>query len=312
MKLSIVTTLYRSAATVSEFCQRATAAARAYAGESYEIVLVNDGSPDKSHALALAIAERDSHFCVIDLSRNFGHHKAMMAGLAHAQGEEIFLIDSDLEEDPAWLASFGAQLHAKACDVVYGVQESRRGGLLEKLSGAAFYWLFARLSGVALPNNLVTARLMSRRYLNALLTHGEREVFIAGLWALTGFEQCPCGVNKPRRALSTYSFRHKAAVLINGVTAFSSAPLTAIFYLGLTISVLSGLYIVYLVLHWWLFASPPDGWTSVMASIWLLGGLIICFVGVVGIYLSKIFAEVKQRPRTIVRDIYRQHDASSE
>jgi putative glycosyltransferase len=100
MKLSVVATLYRSAAHLREFHRRATEAARAYAGEDYEIVLVNDGSPDDSLALAVQLAAADPRLVVVDLSRNFGHHKAMMTGLAHAHGERVFLIDSDLEEDP--------------------------------------------------------------------------------------------------------------------------------------------------------------------------------------------------------------------
>ena len=107
MKLSIVATLYQSAAHIIEFHQRASAAARQLAGEDYEIVLVNDGSPDNSLELVIQLTEEDSHTVVVDLSRNFGHHKAMMTGLEHSQGERVFLLDSDLEEEPEWLHEFG-------------------------------------------------------------------------------------------------------------------------------------------------------------------------------------------------------------
>ena len=152
--------------------------------DDYEIVLVNDGSPDDSLMRAVRLTESDGNVVLIDLSRNFGHHKAMMTGLSYSQGEKIFLIDSDLEEEPEWLLSFSEQMERDGCDVVYGVQEQRRGGWFEKWSGQWFYKFFESLPGMALPENIVTARLMTRRYVNALLRHDEREVFIAGLWRM--------------------------------------------------------------------------------------------------------------------------------
>ena len=304
MKLSIVAILYQSEPYIAEFHVRASAAARSFVGEDYEIVLVNDGSPDNCLNLAVQLIERDQHVVVVDLSRNFGHHKAMMTGLAHAKGDQIFLLDSDLEEEPEWLTSFARQMESESCDVVYGVQETRKGGWFERWSGQWFYHLFKALTGLALPKNVVTARLMTRRYVDALLRHEEREVFMAGLWHITGFDQLPQNVKKHSTSETTYTFRKKMAVLVNSVTSFSNAPLVSIFYIGVSVSLLAFAYIAYVVLNWMFLGNPPSGWTSVMASIWLLGGMVISFIGVVGIYLSKIFSETKQRPYTIVRQIY--------
>lgn len=304
MKISIVATLYQSAPYIIEFYQRASAAAKQLAGEDYEIILVNDGSPDNSLETAVQLTERDSHVAVVDLSRNFGHHKAMMTGLAHAKGDQIFLIDSDLEEDPNWLIDFAEQMAKDECDVVYGVQAQRKGGFVERWSGQWFYKIFKVFTGLALPENIVTARLMTRRYVDALLRHGEREVFIAGLWHITGFAQRPQVVTKHSSSETTYTFRRKMSLLINSVTSFSNAPLIGIFYIGTLISLIAAGSIGYLIIQWMFLAKPLGGWTSVMASIWLLGGMVISFIGVVGIYLSKIFSETKQRPYTIVRQIY--------
>ncbi|TBU92866.1 glycosyl transferase [Stutzerimonas kirkiae] len=304
MKLSIVATLYCSAPYIREFYQRSTAVARELAGEDYEIVLVNDASPDDSLALAVQLTEQDAHLVVVDLSRNFGHHKAMMAGLEHSQGDLIFLIDSDLEEEPEYLQGFAQQMQHEACDVVYGVQAKRKGGRFEQWSGRWFYRFFRLLTGLSLPENVVTARLMTRRYVDALLLHREREVFMAGLWHITGFDQRPQLVCKHSTSETTYTLGRKLSLLVNSVTAFSNAPLVGIFYIGVSISMLALLYIAYLVAHWAFFARPLSGWTSVMASIWLLGGMVISFIGVVGIYLSKIFSETKQRPYTIVRQVH--------
>lgn len=304
MKLSVVATLFHSAPYITEFCARASAAARHLVEDDYEIVLVNDGSPDDSLDLAIKLTEKDRHVTVIDLSRNFGHHKAMMTGLAHTRGEHVFLIDSDLEEEPEWVVDFSTQMNETRSDVVYGVQDRRKGNWMERLSGQWFYVLFKILTRVELPVNVVTARLMTRRYINALLQHEEREVFMAGLWHITGYLQTPQKVKKHSTSETTYTLRKKMSVLVNSVTSFSNAPLVSIFYIGLTISLVAMTYIFYLVFQRLFLDAPLDGWTSVMASIWLLGGMIISFIGIVGIYLSKIFSETKKRPYTIVRHIY--------
>lgn len=303
MKLSIVTTVYRSEAFVAEFHRRAAAAARLAAGDDYEIVVVNDGSPDRSLELAAGLARSDPRTVVVDLSRNFGHHKAMMTGLAYARGDLVFLVDSDLEEEPEWLGPFLAEMRLASCDVVYGVQRSRKGGAFERISGRWFYRAFRAITGLELPENIVTARLMSRRYVQALLRHDEREVFLAGLWLITGFAQNGHFVDKHSTSRSTYTLRRKLSLAVESITSFSNAPLKAIFYLGVAISALAGAFTAWLVIRWLFLARPPDGWTSVMASIWLLGGFVISFIGVVGIYLSKIYSETKRRPYTIVRQV---------
>lgn len=305
MKLSIVATLYQSAPYITEFHQRASNVAKQLVGDNYEIVLVNDGSPDNSLGIAVQLTERDSHIVVVDLSRNFGHHKAMMTGLAHAQGDRVFLLDSDLEEEPEWLLSFTKQMDDEASDVVYGVQSKRKGGLLEKITGRFFYRIFRLLTGLAQPNNIVTARLMSRRYVNALLLHQERELNIGGLWIITGFKQCSQIIQKHSTSPTTYSFSQKFRHLVNAVTSFSSLPLVFTFYSGLFISITALGYIIYLIIRYFYIASLPDGYTSIIASIWLFSGLIIFFIGVQGIYISKVFSEVKQRPYTVVRQVYK-------
>ena len=305
IKLSIVSTLYSSAAYIDQFHSRAGSVARQLVGEDYEIVLVNDGSPDDSLGRAVRLVQTDPHVVVVDLARNFGHHRAMMIGLAHAKGEWIFLIDSDLEEEPEWLLDFDQQRQVEGVDVVYGIQETRKGALPERLSGWLFYRVFRALTGVAQPDNVVTARLMSRRYLEALLSHQERELNIGGLWVTTGFDQSSRVVVKHQSSPTTYSWRRKIDLLINAVASFSSRPLVFVFYFGLLISFSASLFIAGLLIQYFFIAQPVSGYTSVIASIWLFSGLIILFLGIQGIYLSKIFIEVKQRPYSIIRRVYR-------
>jgi putative glycosyltransferase len=311
MKLSIVSTLYRSDASLADFYRRAGKAAHDFAGDDYEIVLANDGSPDRSLDMAVGFSETDPHLVVVDLSRNFGHHRAMMTGLLHAKGDFVYLLDSDLEEEPEWLSEFAKRMQAESADVVYGVQKRRKGGFMERWTGALFYLMFRLLTGVALPKNAVTARLMTRRYVDALVKHEEREVFMAGLWYITGFEQRPCAVTKHKAPRTTYSLFRRMSLVVNSITSFSNAPLRAIFFLGILISMIAGASVAYLVFKWLFLSRPLSGWTSVIASIWLIGGLIISFIGVVGIYLSKVYSEVKRRPYTIVRRVYGRDQAES-
>ncbi len=303
MNLSIVSTLYYSAPYLDEFYRRLCAAAEKITRD-FEIILVNDGSPDNSLEVALSIYQQDQRVKVIDLSRNFGHHKAMMTGLAHAQGELVFLLDSDLEEEPELLEKFYQELNTEKADVVYGVQQTRKGKLFERASGAIFFRLFNLLSTHPISPNLITARLMSKRYVSALLEHREREVVIAGLWALTGFKQIPLQVKKHHRNGSTYSLSKKISHFVNAITAFSNKPLVLIFYLGSIIIIVSSLAALYLIIKRIFWGVLLEGWPSLIVSVWLLGGITIFCMGVIGIYLAKIFTETKQRPYTIIRDIY--------
>lgn len=305
MKLSIVSTLFKSSPYIEEFHARVNKVARELVGNDYEIIFVNDGSPDNSLDLALQLKECDQeHIIIIDLSRNFGHHKAMMTGLMQATGELTFLIDSDLEEDPELLLVFAKQMKYQDYDVVYGVQRSRKGGWVERTTGKYFYRIFNFLTDLNLSENLVTARLMTAQYVNSLLRHQERELLISGLWHITGFNQSPCVIEKHSNSKSTYTFRKKVSFFINAIVSFSNKPLVGIFYIGLLIFAIASVFTLWLIINSVFIASPVSGWTSVIASIWLLGGILISFIGVLGIYLSKVFSETKQRPYTIIRRVY--------
>lgn len=302
--LSIVGTLYCSAPYLQEFVERSLRAA-AGIGLEVEIVLVNDGSPDDSLRVARRLVDRHPQIRLVDLSRNFGHHRAMMCGLEHATGSHVFLIDVDLEEPPELLPVFWERMQRdEDVDVVFGTLNRRRGGWFDRTTGRLYYSLIRYFGDVPLTPNLATVRLMTRRYVDALLQYREREGFMAGLWHATGFRQESVGFDKGDKGQSSYDLRRKLALIVNSITAFSAKPLRMIFYTGVAISFAGTLLAAYLVHRRLVYGIPVDGWTSVMVSIWFLGGLIILFLGVIGIYLAKIFSEVKQRPYTTVRAIH--------
>ena len=306
MKISVVTTLYKSAPYVQEFYERINDCLRKITSD-YEIIFVDDGSPDDSLTKALKIQETDSRTIVIELSRNFGQHKALMTGLKHSSGDFVFVLDSDLEESPEWLEQFYQKLQEENCDVVYGVQQKRKGKWFERISGNIFYRLMNTLTDLDLSPNLVTTRLMTRDYVNSLLLFNEKEIFLAGLWQITGYKQIPITVTKKSNSQTSYSVIKKMTIFINAVTSFTNKPLIYIFGFGFVISLIAVVYIFYLITAKIFYAHPISGWVSLIVSVWFLGGIIILFMGVIGIYLSKIFIETKNRPYTIVKKLY-QHE----
>jgi putative glycosyltransferase len=308
-ELSVVSTMYRSASFVHEFYKRTSAAAQSIT-DSYEIVLVDDGSPDRSLQIAMELADRDSRVRVVELSRNFGHHPAILAGLRQARGTIVFLIDIDLEEEPEWLVDFWYDLHSEPTDMVYGVQTVRTGSAIKRYTGTLFYRFFNLGSDTRIPTNGCTVRLMRRGYLQAIEGFTETHVFMMGLFSWAGFVQRARPVTKTRRAsASSYTPFKLIALSVNAITSFSSYPLTLIFAGGLVITLFSVAFALRLVVQKLLY---PDyilsGFTSIMVSVWFLGGTIISVLGVIGMYVGKIFSEAKSRPQYLVRRVYHKFD----
>jgi putative glycosyltransferase len=300
-QLSIVTTVFRSATFLDEFYVRITEAARKL-GVSYELLFVNDGSPDDSAKVLSAIAAKDPRVFVIHLSRNFGHHEAAFEGLLRARGETVYIIDCDLEEQPEWLTDFWAAIKADPSkDLVYGVGADRTGSAFNRLSGRLFYKLFNLVSDFTIPANVMTTRIMTRRYIEALSGFSERMVVMAGIYEMVGFRSSALVKQKSSKRGSSYSFLRRYRLMINAIVSFSSVPLELVFYSGLAITTLSVLISLGLLYGWLVTDLIVPGWVSIVMSIWLVGGIVISFLGIISIYLSVVFKEVKARPRTIVK-----------
>jgi putative glycosyltransferase len=300
--LSVVSTLYYSEHFVEEFCRRVSEIA-AKCCRHYEIILVDDGSPDSSFFKAMEMQITIPQLSIVQFSRNFGHHQALVAGLAAAKGEAVFLIDSDLEEDPELLGRFWDVLSADpSIDVVYGVQGGKRkGGWTERVLGRVFYHLFSWLCNIKYDENQFTARLMRRPYVDEVLRYAEREFDLWGLFSLAGFRQKSVSAAKGSKGSSTYTLRRKLALAYDMITSFSARPLVFIFLLGIATTIFSLIMVVLLVAFRLFVADVPVGWASITLSIWLLGSITVMSIGIIGLYLSKVFLEVKQRPRYHVR-----------
>jgi len=311
MKLSIVTTLYNSSSYIKEFHERIVQQACQITPE-YEIVLVNDGSPDSSLASALDLASNHPNVKVIDLPKNYGHHRAMMIGLEHSVGEYVYLTDVDLEEPPESLTLFWNEINSDVeMDVIYGITKSKKRPLLRGFLSNSFYTLFNYFTDTPISPDHMVSRLMRRQYVDALLQHPERELFIAALWLHVGFNQKGIETLKDFNGDSSYTLVKRIKLAVNALTAFSSKPLIYIFYLGMTITALAVIASFFILVKKFFYDDVLQGWTTIVLAIYLMGGVTVFSLGIIGIYISKIYTEVKSRPVNLVRRVYQYDNSGS-
>ena len=226
-----------------------------------------------------------------------------MTGLEYSKGDLIYLLDSDLEDEPEWFDIFYNEIVKKKNDLVFGVQNNRSGNIFNRFFGNMYYKLVSYFLDVNHPQNFTTARLMTRKYLESFLKHKEKQFVISGLFALTGYNQIGIEVQRKFKSPTTYTFQKKLLVTLNMLTSMSSKPLIIIFLLGTIITVISSMIIIYLLISKLFFSGYYDGWVSIIMAILFMGGLIIMMQGVIGLYIASINEEVKNRPLTIVKSI---------
>ncbi|WP_273544264.1 glycosyltransferase family 2 protein [Luteimonas saliphila] len=304
--LSVVTSVYRSLPFLADFLAQMREAIRQAGVHDYEIVFVNDGSPDESLSYLMSARETDPRIRIVDLSRNFGHHKAALAGLSYARGELVFIIDCDLEVSPGVLPRFIETMMSTSADVVYGVQPTRKGGPLERLGGDLFWKIFNRLSDTHVPANVLTERLMTRDYVRSLLRLGDRNIFLAGMMYWTGFHQVGISVEKTRRnGASTYSLRRRISLLVEAITSFSTVPLKLVLGIGLTLTFCTMAFALTILVRKILFPSSVlAGFTTLSLLVIGTSGVIITLMGILGLYISRIFVQTQGRPAFIVRNFH--------
>lgn len=303
--LSIVIPCYNEEACLAELHRRASAAARACAGESYEILLINDGSRDHSWAAMQDLARADPHLVAINLSRNHGHQLALTAGLDLCSGERILIIDADLQDPPELLPAMIEEMDRQGADVVYAVRRARAGETAFKRGTAKiFYRLLSRMSDVEIPIDAGDFRLMSRRSLDALLSMPEQARFIRGLVAWVGFRQVPIVYDRAERfsGVSKYPLAKMISFAFDAVTGFSTAPLRMASHVGLWLVAASLLLLIYIGLSW-LAERTIQGWTSLMLVVVILGAVQMFVLGMIGEYLGRLYIEAKRRPLYIVAEM---------
>ena len=302
--ISLVAPCYNEEAVLPELYQRCTRTLTEVTGGDYELILINDGSTDATWPMIHKLAEGDPHLVGVDLSRNFGHQRALTAGLSMARGEAIFVIDADLQDPPELLGEMLRLLNSGA-DVVYGQRLSREAeSRFKRWSAAAFYRLLAWLSEVDIPHDTGDFRLMRRPVVEALLAMPEYHRFVRGMVAWLGFKQLPLRYHREKRfaGVTKYPLRRMLRLAADAITSFSIAPLRVSTYFGFLFSGFALLSLFY-ILGSWLFFNAAPGWTSLMVLTAIIGVVQLNAVRIMREYLSQKKNKVKRRPNLTTRKI---------
>ena len=301
--VSVVAPCFNEEGVLPEFLKR-VGDVLAVIGDSSEIVLVDDGSRDRTWEILAEASERNPRIMAVRLMRNHGHQLALTAGLSVCRGERVLIIDADLQDPPELLTDMMA-LMDRGADVVYG-QRSRRDGesLFKRASAAAFYRLIGRMTDVDIPNDTGDFRLVTRRVLELLLAMPERHRFIRGMVAWIGGRQVPIVYDRAPRGAgeSKYPLAKMVHFAVDAITAFSVVPLMASMAIGWVMAAVGFAFFVYSIVGWLAGANLP-GWTSLMAAVGLLGGMQFLMLGIIGAYLGRLYDQSKGRPLFVIREI---------
>jgi glycosyltransferase involved in cell wall biosynthesis len=306
ISLAIIVPCYNEEAVLPETARRLLALladlrARGDVGEGSGLYFIDDGSGDRTWQLIEELAAAGPHVNGIKLSRNCGHQNALLAGLFTVPGDAVISIDADLQDDPEAMRAM-LNAHRAGADVVYGVRRRRHvDSLFKRLSAVGYYWLLCRL-GVEVVFNHADYRLLSRRAIDALAQYGERNFFLRGVVPRLGFDSAVVHYDRAERlaGVTKYPIKKMLAFAWEGVTSFSVAPLRAITFLGLFVSVLSFAGGVWTLWERIVNHEGIPGWASTLVPMFFLGGIQLLSLGVIGEYVAKTYMESKGRPRYII------------
>ena len=304
LSVSIVAPCYNEEQGLPVFVERMTTAARAAVGDAYELILVNDGSRDRTWACIQAMSQRYPHVRGVNLARNHGHQLAVTAGLSLVRGDRVLVIDADLQDPPELLADMMARMD-EGFDVVYGRRRTRASESRFKLATASmFYRLLGSLSEVEIPTDTGDFRLMSRRIVERLNAMPEHDRFLRGMVAWLGGAQTELLYDRDARHAGEtgYTLRKMAALAVNGLTGFSTAPLRIAVVLA-TLGMGLGLAIVLYALVGFLTGKAAPGWTSLALIMVFFGVAQLGCLAIIGAYLGRTYMQVKGRPLFMIDDV---------
>ena len=294
--------IYNEEQTLPELRRRMSAVLDRLDGAA-EVIMVDDGSRDRSYALMQDIHQTDPRFKIIQFSRNFGHQLAITAGMDFAVGAAIIVMDADLQDPPEVVLEMAARWR-EGYEIVYAVREEREGETWFKRKAAeVFYKIQRRLANIDIPVNVGDFRLVDRKALDAFLSLRENNRYVRGMFSWIGFKQTGVTFVRSSRYAGTpqYTFLKSLKLAIDALISFSYAPLRLALTLGLLVSLLSVLY-GFFAIGYRLVGGAVPGWTSLVALVSFLGGLQLLVLGVIAEYLGRIYDEVKDRPLYIVRE----------
>ena len=302
-KISAIIACYRDEQAIPIMHERLSKTFREI-GCNYEIIFVNDGSPDDSERVLRTIAEKDSHVTVITHSRNFSSQNAFLSGMSVATGDAVVLLDGDLQDPPEIIVKFFAKWQ-EGFDVVYGVRTVRDATLFLRFAYKLFYRIFNKLSYVSVPRDAGDFSLIDRKVVDILIAMPESDMFIRGLRAWVGFKQTGIPYHRPERMFgkTTNNILKNVRWAKKGIFSFSYEPLELVFYLATSVSFVALLAIVLYVILYFRNTDSPRGTSTIIVFILFFSSIQLICVSIIGEYLGRIFEEVKKRPKYIVKDI---------
>lgn len=302
MKISVVIPVYRGEYFLWELYERLNNSISQLT-DDFEIILVNDHSPQNDWELIKLICEKDKRVKGINLSKNFGQHRAIAAGLDHATGDWVVVMDCDLQDQPEEII----KLYNKAnegFDIVFGRRYKRKDGFIKKLGSKLFYKLFNYFTNSHFDNTIANFSISKKIVIDNLKRYNEQTKFFPVFSTSIGFNIGFADIEHAKReeGKSSYNFKKLLMLALNIIVSHSNKPLRVSIFLGAFISAMSFIIALYVLIKYIFFGIPVEGWASLMLSIWFLGGLTFAFMGVIGLYLGKIFDETKARPVYIVKE----------
>lgn len=301
--LSVVAPCYNEQEVLPEFSKRLIAAVHDANIDSFEVILVDDGSTDKTWQAIASLAAANKRIKAIKLSRNFGHQAALTAGLKKASGEYIFIIDSDLQDPPELLKEMISKAKS-GFDVVYGQRRQRAGeSFFKKASAKAFYRILSMLADVNIPKDTGDFRLINNKVLQAYNSLTESQRFTRGLIAWLGFKQVGILYDRHSRFAGTSKYPLKKMInfSIDAITGYSLKPLRFILVVGVYSALISSMIFIYTI-YGWLFMDTIPGWASIMTAVTFLSSVQLICIGMVGEYVGRILVETKRRPLFLIEE----------
>lgn len=278
--------------------------------EPYQLVFVNDGSRDQTALIVKQLALKDSSLKLVNFSRNFGHQVAITAGIEHADGDAIIIIDADLQ-DPPYVMLQMIEKWKEGYEVVYGKRISREGETwFKKFTAKWFYRILRRMTNVDIPTDTGDFRLIDRKVADVLTQLNEKHRFVRGLVSWVGFKQTSVQFVREERAAGTtkYPLKRMLKFALDGITSFSYKPLRIASYIGFFVSLCSFAYLIFIVCERLFTDNTVPGWTSLIGINLLFNGIILILLGVIGEYIGRIYEESKNRPLYIVQEVFQQEE----
>jgi dolichol-phosphate mannosyltransferase len=302
--VSLIVPLYDEEQAVPLLIERVLPLLASLPGGPHEAIFVNDGSRDRTWELLCAAAAAHDRILAVSLSRNFGHQAALTAGLDHAAGDAIIVMDGDLQDDPGMVPRF-VELYRAGYDVVYAQRVRRKEPWWLRASYATFYRLIGRIADVPLPVDAGDFGLMSRQVVSAIQEAPERNRFLRGLRAWAGFRQIGVPVERARRASgqSKYGIWKLTRLAMDGIFAFSVVPIRLAAVAGALAVAGAGLFGAYALYAKLVLERSPQGFTALALLVILMAGVNLLFLGIIGEYVGRVYREVKQRPVYIVAEV---------